>query len=285
MTNLLTLLIAIFISFNLFAESIVDIQDSERILSMSKEAWNENAKNTAKAMPNFVEIISTPDGLQIFKLNDPNMKGASSTTIPFYLGSSKTPISFDLINVFPTNQFPTSDPNIIKDICNQAINELKSKFSAICVYSISDENIRIRFSVSNPNYNYLISNLNNKNIFTMSSIEWVKYEKKYSKEFIKNAWANLNDIFKDKESRIVRLITDAPRACFALVHYHGIKYDSGETYYSKDPEALTWDVDFCLKATAHRLSPQPEFENKEIVKQFCGRRYDLYQELCKASKI
>lgn len=268
-----------------FAENIVSSEDSQRILSTSKELWNENAINASKAMPGVIETISTPQGLQILKFNDPSLPGASSTTIPFYLGTSKYPLSFDLINTFPINSFPTSDPKVIKDICNQAVDELKPKFSVICVYNINKENIRMRFSISNPEGNFLISDLNNKNLFSMTNSELVKYQKKYTKEFIKNSWVSLNNIANDKENGIIKMVTDAPKACLALVHYHGIKYDSGKTYYVKDPEALTWDIDFCLKATAHRLSPQPEFDNKEIVKGFCGRRYDLYKELCKAANI
>ena len=267
-----------------YSESIVSLEDSERTLSLEKKEWNENAKNLAEAMPGVIETFTTPEGLQIIKFNDPSNPGVSMMTIPQYLGG-KYPLSFDLINTFPIESFPTSDPGIIKDICNQAISELKTKFSAICVYSITKENFRMKFSISKPNENYLISDLNDKNIFTMSNIEFVKFQGKYANEFIKKTWNRINDIINDKEERIIRLVKDSPKACLALVHYHGIKYDFGKTYYVDDPESLSWDVDFCLKATAQRISAQPEFENKEIVNGFCNRKYDLYSELCKKARL
>ncbi|MGH7792807.1 MAG: hypothetical protein ACREOB_10895, partial [Thermodesulfobacteriota bacterium] len=45
-------------------------------------------------------------------------------------------------------------------------------------------------------------------------------------------------------------------------------------------------VDACTKMTVNRVHPQPEFENKEIVRMICDdSKVDLFKKLCKHSGL
>ncbi len=56
-------------------------------------------------------------------------------------------------------------------------------------------------------------------------------------------------------------------------------------FITTDREGFDFRVDVCVKATAHRVSPQPEFENPEITKIICEADNNLFQKLCERANI
>lgn len=56
-------------------------------------------------------------------------------------------------------------------------------------------------------------------------------------------------------------------------------------FLTTEREEFDWRVDVCTKSTVHRVYPQPEFDNPEIVSMICGSNVALYQKVCERSGL
>jgi len=75
------------------------------------------------------------------------------------------------------------------------------------------------------------------------------------------------------------------KTCGELVMYTASASEK-LSFMTYEREEFHFRVDACTKMTAHRLYPQPEFQNREIVKMICHEsEVPLFKKLCKRAQI
>lgn len=98
---------------------------------------------------------------------------------------------------------------------------------------------------------------------------WGKVEKKYFQTL--DDWVSRGGPIKELEETVVK-------TCGKLVMLTARTKDKVAMLTTERRE-YDFRVDVCAKATAHRIYPQSEFENKEIMKLLCGSEEQLFVKL------
>ena len=136
-----------------------------------------------------------------------------------------------------------------------------------------------------------VNNLNSKGSFNTAEGLQEDEIKKNSDRLIALYWSQLDEWAESKETDREKLIekglTLLPEACSNLVMAYWV--GSGRSMAMNSEERSEWEfnVDLCMKATMHRHFPQPEFENKQIVKLLChdNKDYDFNYQLCERAGL
>lgn len=98
---------------------------------------------------------------------------------------------------------------------------------------------------------------------------WDKVEKKYFQTL--DDWVSRGGPMKELEETVVKtcgklvMLTAGAQDKMAMLTANRREYD--------------FRVDVCVKSTAHRIYPQSEFENKEIMKSLCASQESLFVKL------
>lgn len=96
-------------------------------------------------------------------------------------------------------------------------------------------------------------------------------------------WAKL-DAWVNGGGNLQMIQVEVVETCGKLTMITATKSEAAG-FLTTDREEFDWRVDVCAKSTVHRVYPQPEFENPEIVNIICRSSVELLQKVCKHSGL
>ncbi len=265
-------------SVGVMAEPLVSPADAERLLQTSEKQWSMEVRKLS-AIEGVTGQQTANGSLALVT----TMPYGAMTITPVYANIEKTHPNYLVLDVLFNEERivkQLSKNGVLDDVCETALASLRPMFSAICVPTLHKDSVRLSFQISKVGRNSDLDALTNIRQPSSEALKEVFSDKAYMQKEIDRGWAALDKILAGADW--TRTFTDkGPEICMRLaVAYRGVS----ELDVS-DREALMFEMDVCMKAAAHRRSPQPEFKNPTIVKEICDSGYVFYEEICKRSEI
>jgi hypothetical protein len=274
------LIIILFAINNCFAEELVSIEDSRRILNTNKKAWIEQVEQAVSAK--IAKKVYWQDELGISIL----VEGVILNVIPNYGASMDLPNYLSLnLSYSPESNVSRTPSTTADEICRKITNELKSNFSVLCGHSSKNGWRYFNIVTSIPGKYQIADKLNSSGNYSGDIDKLSKTIQKNSDNLLNKYWDDIEawviNSEKNKSKDAEYAVKKIPEICSKIATIYSLQLGISP----QENKDFSMDVDVCAKTTVHRKYPQPEFENPKIVKLICESKLQLYQEVCRRAKL
>lgn len=258
-----------------FANSIISKEESARIFGLSKNDWaSEVVRANSQGLARQI-VFAGNLGLRT------TVSGVILTVVPFFSDESR-PDYISIINFFPSgNPVHRLSDAEIREICEKAYRQTIDEYSFLCASRRVSGGLELTFAVGIKGKYAAADAANSKQIFFVDVNTLFGWINEGGNSLRAKYWSDLDAIVDGSGSNssfAEVLLKKRLEICgkLALVYRNDVSFKR---------EDFDFDVDVCMKATAHRRVKQPEFSNPSIISRICYGNNDFHSELCKRANI